>query len=80
MDATVAILDAPLRMSFGIEGGPANRYVDGTHHPDLMTSLYLRPQKVKPEMWVNLSNLSRVIAPAVVALGKDIDLIDIAEA
>ena len=80
MDAAVAVVNTPLRMSFSIECRPSDRNIDRANNPDLVTSFDLRSQQIKVQMWVNLANLSRVIAPAVVALGKDIDLIDIAEA
>ena len=78
MDAAIAVVNAPFRMSFRIISRPANGDINRAHHTNLMAGLDLRPQQIKAEIRVNRADLGRIVTPTVMTLGKDIDLIYIA--
>src|SRR5690606_36473338 len=73
----VLLLHHPLRPREGHQFVEAGAEVDGATHVDLATRLDLPREQVGLEMRVHGSDLSRVVAVAVMALGKERDRVDV---
>ena len=67
----------PLRMFVRGDVVESGRKIDRRVDVDLLACVELRPQQVEIKMWMHLPHRGRVVAPAVVTLGKKRDRIDV---